>query len=186
MIFVLLISYLWTVMSVVGEAKYFEEKDEAKQTIVAASGYDEVLVKNPSMHRWISLKLFSGNAYAQSYTEFDLTATVESKDDPHVSALGIFFNHDDDDGRAYFPDKDDAVFFHNRLINYKNYYMEETIELHAEELRNRIMEAEFITIKVKMEDRNHKFSIYSFDLPAEALNEWKKMADRSLGLEARN
>ena len=62
-------------------------------------------------------------------------------------------------------------------------FLEEQIKLHAEELRERIVQAESITVKIKMESIDHKIDIYSFDLPPEILAEWKQVADISLNAE---
>ena len=178
-----MVSFLVVSLQAVGLAKYIEDRDDAHQVVVARSMQDQTLVRNQKLHRWMFLDLVTANDGSRGYTEFDLNTTTHSKDDPSVVALGIFFNHNDDNGRVYFPDKDNAVFFHNKAINFQNYYLEEDIQLHANELRNRILQAESITIKVKMEDSYHKIIFYSFDLSADALGEWKKLAEMSLNTE---
>lgn len=166
-------------MPSVGMTKYMEDRDEEHQAILARSMHDQILVKNQNRNRWMLLDLNTENDVGRGFCKIELNTTVYSKDSPEVLALGIFFNHNDEQGRVYIPDKDDAVFFHNRVFSYRTYFLEEDIRLHAKELRQRIMQAGSITVKVKMEDDKHKIAIYSFDLPPEILAEWKQIAEIS-------
>ena len=169
--------------SSVGLAKYMEERSVEHQAIFARSMHDQVLVKNQTRNRWMLLDLNTENDVGRGLCKIELNTTVYSKDSPEVLAIGIFFNHSDEQGRVYIPDKDDAVFFHNRLFSYISNFLEEETRWQASELRERIIEASSVTVKVKMEDSKHKIAIYSFDLPSEILAEWKKVADISINAE---
>ena len=179
----MMLSFFIFAIPSVGMTKYMEERYEAHQAILARSMHDQVLVKNQTWNRWMILDLNTENMVGIGSFNIELNTTVYSKDKPKVLALGIFLNHSDEQGRAYIPDEDGAVFFHNRGFSYRTNFLEEQIKLHAEELRERIVQAESITLKIKMESIDHKIDIYSFDLPPEILAEWKQVADISLNAE---
>ena len=180
---IVMLACLSVSFSSVGLAKYMEERSIEHQAIFARSMHDQVLVKNQAWNRWMLLDLNTENDVGRGFCKIELNTTVYSKDRPKVLALGIFFNHSDEQGRVYIPDEDGAVFFHNRVFSYRSNFLEEQIELHAEELRERIVQAESITVKIKMESIDHKIAIHSFDLPPEILAEWKQVADISLNAE---
>lgn len=181
--FVLLLASILVMCSGTCLAKYIEERDDVHRISFARGMHDEVLIENQEINRWILLDLNTENDARRYQSMIELNSTVYTSDSAQVLALGVFFDHNDKNGRVYFPDKDNAIFFHNRVFDFKTRFMKEYMQMHGSELRWRILQAETVTVKVKLEDAKHNVAIYSFDLPPDILAEWKQVVDISLKAE---